>query len=74
MQTFTIDLPETIDPHEARMVIAAALFDRELLSSGQAAAWVGISRRQFLEEVGKYGVSIFGETAEDLAQVKHLSL
>lgn len=74
MQTFTIALPETIDPHEARMVIAAALFEREMFSSGQAADWVGISRRQFLEEVGTYGVSIFGETAEDLAQVKRISL
>ncbi len=74
MQTLTIDLPEAVDPYQARMVIAAALFEREMFSSEQAAAWVGISRHQFLEEVGTYGVSIFGETAEDLAQVKRLSL
>jgi len=34
----------------------------------------GVSRRKFLEEVGKYGVSIFGETEEDLEKVKTLAI
>ena len=36
------------------------------MSSGQAADLVGISKREFLENVGKYGVSIFGENIEDI--------
>ncbi len=48
------------------MAVAATLFDRGILSSGQAAQLVGVSKRVFLETVGSYNVSIFGETAEDL--------
>lgn len=66
MKTLTIQLPEDTDEHEARMAVAATLFDRGILSSGQAAQLVGVSKRVFLEGVGSYNVSIFGETAEDL--------
>ncbi|CAN5912123.1 hypothetical protein BH24BAC1_BH24BAC1_26690 [soil metagenome] len=66
MRTLTIQIPENTDEHEARMAIAATLFDRGILSSGQAAEWVGISKREFLETVGSYNVSIFGESVEDL--------
>jgi len=48
------------------MSIAANMFDQGILSSGQAANLVGISKREFLENVGSYGVSIFNETEEDL--------
>ena len=51
------------------MIIAASLFEQGILSSGQAAELVGIPRRQFLEEVGKYGVSIFGETVGDIEKL-----
>lgn len=48
------------------MILAAQLFDKAILSSGQAADIVGISKREFIETVGKYGVSIFGETIKDI--------
>lgn len=51
------------------MQIAAILFEKGMISSGQAAKLVGISKREFLETVGKYGVSIFGETSEDLEKI-----
>ncbi len=66
MKTLTIDLPEEVNEREARMTIAAALFDKGIFSSGQSAEFVGISKREFLETVGNFGVSIFGETVEDL--------
>lgn len=46
---------------------AAALFERDILSSGQAAELAGITKREFIETVGLYGVSVFGETAFDLS-------
>ena len=70
MKSITINLPEDANLKEVRMIVAAALFKQGIWSSGQAAEMVGISRRQFLEEVGKYGVSIFEETEEDLSKVK----
>lgn len=66
MKTLTIQLPDEADEKEAKMIVASALFDKGILSSGQAAKFVGISKREFLETVGQYGVSIFGETEEDL--------
>jgi hypothetical protein len=56
------------------MIIAASLFEEGILSSGDAAVMVGISRRQFLNDVGNYGVSIFGETAEDIGRVSDIQL
>jgi predicted HTH domain antitoxin len=66
MKTLTIELPDEVDEKEAKMTVASALFDKGILSSGQAAKFVGITRREFLETVGEYDVSIFGETEEDL--------
>ena len=74
MKSITIKLPEDAKLKEVRMIVAAALFKQGIWSSGQAAEMVGIARRLFLEEVGKYGVSIFGETAEDLSKMKTLAI
>ncbi len=74
MKTITINLPEEVELDKVRMIIAASLFEQGVLSSGQAAELVGITRRQFLEEIGKYGVSIFGETAEDIEKVSDIEL
>jgi len=74
MRTITINLPEEVELDKVKMIIAASLFEQGVLSSGQAAELVGITRRQFLEEIGKYGVSIFGETAEDIEKVSDIEL
>ena len=74
MKSLTINLPEDTNLKEVKMAIAATLFKQGILSSGQAAEIVDVSRRKFLEEVGKYGVSIFGETEEDLEKVKTLAI
>ncbi len=66
MKTIMLNLPDEVDEKEIKMSIAALLFDKGLFSSGQAAKFVGISKREFIENVGSYGVSVFGETAEDL--------
>lgn len=65
MKSLTISLPEEAEIRQVRMIIAASLFEKGVLSSGQAAELADVPRRVFLEEVGKYGPSIFGETAED---------
>jgi hypothetical protein len=66
MKTVTISLPEDVNERDFKMAVAAILFDKAILSSGQAANFVGISKREFIESVGKYGVSVFGETSDDL--------
>lgn len=66
MKNLTIQIPDSVDEADVKMEVAAHLFEKGILSSGQAAKLVGISKREFLETVGKYGVSIFGETVEDI--------
>jgi predicted HTH domain antitoxin len=67
MKTLTIRIPEETNEKEVKMAIAAVLFDKGILSSGQAAEFAGISKREFIETVGKFGVSVFGETEQDLS-------
>ena len=69
MKTLTLNVPDSfeIDEHEAAMILAAKLYERGELSSGQAAELAGISKRTFIETLGNYGVSIFNYPASDLA-------
>ena len=60
MKTLTIQIPDTVDEKDIKMQLAAHLFKEGIMSSGQVADVVGISKREFIETVGKYGVSIFG--------------
>jgi len=69
MKSITLSVPEEVNEREVKMAVAALLFDKGILSSGQAAEYAGITKREFLEIVGNYGVSIFGETAEDLSNL-----
>ncbi|TVQ94358.1 MAG: UPF0175 family protein [Bacteroidetes bacterium] len=69
MKTLTIKIPDTVDEKDLKMELASHLFGKGILSSGQAAELVGISKREFIETVGKYGVSIFGESKEDIENI-----
>ena len=68
MKSLTLTLPEETNEQEVKMAVAAMLFDKGILSSGQAAEYAGITKREFLTTVGNYGVSMFGETPEDLVK------
>lgn len=68
-----INLPEglKISHFELSMLFAAKLFDERLITTGQGAAMVGLSKHAFIEMLGKYKVSIFqydiDEIEEDIA-------
>ena len=66
MKTLTLNIPDSVNDTDVKMQLAAQLFEKGILSSGQAADLVGISKREFIESVGKFGVSVFGETIDDL--------
>lgn len=68
--TLELTLPDSIKLSEfdLKMTLAAKLYEDGILSGGQAAELVGISKRSFLEQLGKYGVSIFGYTGEELRE------
>ena len=66
--TLELTLPESVHLSDSnlKMILAAKLFDMGELTSGQAAELSGISKREFIESVGRYGVSIFQYSAEEL--------
>ena len=68
--TLEIKLPDSVQMSDLdlKMTLAAKLYEDGTLSGGQAAELVGISKRSFLELLGKYGVSVFGYTAEELRE------
>jgi len=67
-----INLPSDVmlSDFEVSMLLASKLFEMGIISSGQGAKMVGLSKRAFIELLGKYGVSIFqydiDEVLEDL--------
>ncbi len=68
MRTVVLNIPDNIDlkDFDFSMIIASKLYADAKLSAGQAAEIVGISKRSFIEVVGKYGVSVFSTSIEDL--------
>lgn len=72
MHTIEIEYPEdllaAIDEEElkrlAREAFFAKLYERGLLSSGRAAQILGVTRWDFLDLLGHYGVSYFDESAD----------
>lgn len=77
--TLELKLPDSIHLSEfdIKMTLAAKLYEDGTLSGGQAAELAGVSKRTFVELLGKYGVSVFGydveELEEDLARLSRLS-
>ena len=69
MKTLIFKIPDSVDEIDVKMQLAAHLFEKGIMSSGQAADLAGVSKRTFLENVGKYGVSIFGESIDDIEKL-----
>jgi predicted HTH domain antitoxin len=68
MKTLTIHIPDEANEKEVKFAVAAMLFDKRLLSAGQAADYAGVSKREFIENVGRFGVSIFNYPADEIAR------
>jgi predicted HTH domain antitoxin len=68
MRTVLLNIPDSVDlkDYEFSMIVAAKLYEDAKLSSGQAAQIVGLSKRAFIEVLGKYGVSVFSTSISDL--------
>ncbi|MEN6588938.1 MAG: UPF0175 family protein [Proteiniphilum sp.] len=68
MNKIILNIPSSIDTKQFDVLIylAAKLYEDGLLSAGQAAEMAGISKRAFVELLGRYGVSLFSRSIEDL--------
>jgi len=70
MKTLTLQVPDALDADAAEltMILATQLYERAHLSLGQAVEMVGYSKRDFMEVLGSYGVSLFNYSPEELAR------
>jgi len=66
-----INLPEglNISDFEVNMLLAAKLFEEGLITSGQGGEMVGLSKQAFVELLGKYKVSIFQYSIDEIEDV-----
>ncbi len=64
----TINIPETIklSKNDLLMRLAGNLYESKILSLGQAAKLAGISKLNFIENLGLYGFSVFNFSEDDL--------
>ena len=53
---------------EARLLLAIKMYETGKLSTGRAARLAGVPRITFMFLLGRYGLSPFGETADELAE------
>ena len=70
MQILQIQLPDyiAIDSPEIQMLLASNLYEKGVLSVGQATQMAGLSKRTFMELLGRYQVSVLNYPAEDITQ------
>ncbi len=66
MKTIQLEIPEVLDEKDVVSFLAAKLYESHKLSLGQAAKLAGYSLRDFMQICGKYNVSIFSDSIDDL--------
>lgn len=68
MKTLTLDIPDSVNlnEQEIKMLLAGQLYENGKLTLGEAATLAGLSKRAFIEVLGKYGFSVVGDSTEDL--------
>jgi predicted HTH domain antitoxin len=66
MPDLTIALPDSISETEARICLAAKLFELGRVSCGKAAEMAGYSKRTFVELLARQGVAVLNYPADEL--------
>ena len=68
MNKVILNLPENLNlkVFDFSVYVASKMYEDGLVSAGQAAEIVGISKRAFIEILGKSGVSLFSPSVDDL--------
>lgn len=65
-----LSIPDFLDiqVEEMQLLLAATLYGQGRLSLGQGAEMAGLSKRAFMEALGRHGVSVFNQAPESLAE------
>jgi hypothetical protein len=71
MPAITLKIPPhsgILPTFDFSIYLAAKLYEDEVLSAGQASSLANLSKRGFIELMGKYGVSPFSKSVVDLLE------
>ena len=76
MRTITIELSDEIGAtdFDARMRVAVALYNEDILLLSECAALVGITKRAFIEGAGQYGGLKMGPQSPEELQAEFNSI
>jgi len=68
MNKVILNIPESINmkAFDFSVYVASKMYEDGLVSAGQAAEIVDISKRAFIEIMGRYGVSLFSQSVDEL--------
>ena len=68
MKAITLNIPDDLNLKtiDLSIYLASKMYEDGILSSGQAAQLAGLSKRSFIEIMGKFGVSVFSSSVDDL--------
>jgi predicted HTH domain antitoxin len=70
MKSVTIQIPDSVEISEQdlRFRVAARLYEQAKVSLGEGAMIAEVSKRFFIENIGKVGVSVFNYSPDDLLE------
>ncbi|WP_231636814.1 MULTISPECIES: UPF0175 family protein [Planktothricoides] len=63
-----VNLPPGLSEDEAKLLLAIKLYEVGKVSLGKAAKLAGYSKRSFIEILGKYRVTVFAYSPEELRE------
>ena len=68
MKSIVLNIPESdsLATLDIAVYIAAKMYEDGIMTAGQAALVAGLTKRTFIEIMGKYGVSVFSRDVNDL--------
>ena len=68
MRSVVLNIPNSgdLNSFNVSVYLAAKMYEDGFLTAGQASEVAGLTKRAFIEIMGKYGVSVFSSNIEDL--------
>ena len=68
MKSVVLNVPDSghLAAFDFGVYMASKMYEDGILSAGQASSVAGLSKRAFIEIMGKYGVSVFSSSLSDL--------
>jgi predicted HTH domain antitoxin len=67
MPQLTIDLPDSVTPDEARLLLAIQLFQEQRVSCGRAAEVAGVRKPEFMRELGRRRIPVVNYSPAEVA-------